>query len=235
MLNPDEDTEWNDILRQKGILPPKKVEKEPEVEPVDPVEKLSKLSLNHLQAKQERHEDRGSDTDDSDEFLAEYRQKRMDQLKAQAARPSFYSYGRITKADWVDEVNNAPKGVYVVIHIAESGDENCNIIDNIMKEFVLKYPHVKFLRAEAVTCIPNYPSSNIPTLFVYKDSVLEHKLIGLAAFGGKKSLTPKDLELKLSSFGVIYLDNSLDESDANKHKKGFVLRRNKSDSDSESD
>ena len=28
MQNPNEDTEWNDILRSKGILPPKQQEKE---------------------------------------------------------------------------------------------------------------------------------------------------------------------------------------------------------------
>lgn len=32
MQDPNEDTEWNDILRQKGILPPKKEPKEEEVE-----------------------------------------------------------------------------------------------------------------------------------------------------------------------------------------------------------
>ena len=48
----------------------------------------------------------------------------------------------------------------------------------------MKFPHVKFLKSIADTCIPNYPDKNLPTIFVYKEGDLKSQWIGPLQFGG---------------------------------------------------
>ena len=52
---------------------------------------------------------------DEDEFMKEYRQKRIDQLKEVALKPKFGKVFEINKQDWEQHVTNAPKDTRVVI------------------------------------------------------------------------------------------------------------------------
>lgn len=57
------------------------------------------------------------------------------------------------------------------------------MINNYLYSLSKKFPAVKFLRSISDTCIANYPDRNLPTLFVYCEGQLKHKLIGPEAFG----------------------------------------------------
>ncbi|KAK8742370.1 hypothetical protein OTU49_001832 [Cherax quadricarinatus] len=96
MQDPNEDTEWNDILRKKGILPPKEPEVTEEAlaemleqtiqEKQSTEARLGKLSLDELDELE----------DDEDEaILLEYRRKRIAEMKAEAAISKF---GRLVKS-----------------------------------------------------------------------------------------------------------------------------------------
>lgn len=54
---------------------------------------------------------------EEDEYFKEYRQKRLEELKEQAARPRFGSLIEINRPDFEVQVNRAPKDVVVVIHL----------------------------------------------------------------------------------------------------------------------
>ena len=54
---------------------------------------------------------------DDDEFMKEYREKRLQQLKEDQAKPKFGDLIEISKPDFEWQVTRAPKDVIVVIHL----------------------------------------------------------------------------------------------------------------------
>ncbi|KAF5401912.1 Viral IAP-associated factor [Paragonimus heterotremus] len=203
MLNPDEDTEWNDILRQKGILPPKKVEvvNDPSPSPPDPETLLNKMTLDELNDKVDLAEDEGLMDEEDAKFLEEYRRKRIALMHENASRAKYGQVRAVTKSDWKSEVSESGD-VYVVIHVAERGHPLCNTIDSHLILLARKFTAVKFLRGESSLCIPDYPECNLPSLLIYYGGELKHQLIGPQAVGGK-SVTVKGLEWRLAQLGVL--------------------------------
>ena len=74
MEDPTADTEWNDILRRKGILPKLEKPKEEDLEEED----LSEMKKN----KEDMDLEELDDLDDDDEFMAKYRADRVKQIEA---------------------------------------------------------------------------------------------------------------------------------------------------------
>ena len=52
---------------------------------------------------------------DDDEFMKEYRAKRLAQMQENAAKPKYGTVREINKTDWEHEVTRAPEDVFVVI------------------------------------------------------------------------------------------------------------------------
>ncbi|VDP92098.1 unnamed protein product [Echinostoma caproni] len=216
MLNTAEDTEWNDILRQKGILPPKP--SAPVEEPPSPPDRKT-LTVDQLGEKVELAED-GVDEEDA-KFLEEYRRKRIAMMQAEAAKAKFGYVREISKAEWKSEVTEAGD-VFVVIHIAQNGHPICALVDSHLSGLARKFPAVKFLRGEACLCIPNYPESNLPSLLIYRSGDLKHQLIGPESVGGK-AVSLKGLEWRLGQLGV--LETKLTEDPAKRITVSTVSRR----------
>lgn len=204
MQNPNEDTEWNDILRSKGILPPKEKEVSEE-EIVNMIEesiqqkqaendkKLSELNLDEL--------DELEDSED-EAVIEEYRRKRIAELKRLADKPRFGDVREVSGQDYVQEVNKAGEGIWVVIHLYKQGIQQCALINQFMRELAAKYPYTKFLKAIAQTCIPNYPEKNLPSLFVYFEGDMKKQFIGPHELRGT-SLTCDELEYILGQVGAV--------------------------------
>lgn len=116
---PKESTEWDDILKAKGIIPEKSPDEEAQeqlkdlveevVEAYDPIEQKT---LNDLD---EDLEDADSDEED---ILQSYRQKRMQEMRAEAMKPKFgpgVTY--ISATDWKQEVTDGGDEVYIIVHL----------------------------------------------------------------------------------------------------------------------
>jgi len=186
MQDPWEDTEWNDILRRKGILP-KLPKNEPLPEEFDQTElapKYDEMGLDEL--------DEFEDEEDQ-KVLEQYRQKRFAEMRALQAKSTFGEVREISANDWVDQVNKAGEGIWVVLHLYKQGIPMCSLLNQHISRLAPKFPHIKFLKSVAQTCIPNYPDKNLPTIFVYKEGDLKHQWIGPLQFGGMQ-LKCDDLE-----------------------------------------
>lgn len=116
MQDPNEDTQWNDILREKGILPPKpKTQDQIDEELlVAMAEESAKKVINRtrsvdlqkvmgrLNGEQKPIEDMDLDEldlledDETERIAAEYRAKRMAEMKAAASKGRFGSVVNIT-------------------------------------------------------------------------------------------------------------------------------------------
>ncbi|TPP56943.1 Phosducin like 3 [Fasciola gigantica] len=220
MLNATEDTEWNDILRQKGILPPKPVvpvEEPPS--PPDPESILKTLNVDQLETRIELAEDEADE--EEIKFLEQYRRKRLAMLQEEASKARYGYVREISKAEWKSEVTEAGD-VHVVIHVAQNGHPICALIDSHLKDLARKFPDVKFLRGEACLCIPNYPESNLPSLLIYQSGDLKHQLIGPESVGGK-AVSLKGLEWRLGQLGVV--KTKLTEDPAKRINVSTVSRR----------
>merc|ERR1712121_220744 len=142
-----EDTEWNDVLRAKGILPPKP--KEAEVTEDDLVQMLEQT----IKQKSGKKDLEDLDLDELDELedeeeeriLLQMRMQRMAEMKALQEKSKYGSVREITAVDYVQEVNKAGDDVYVVLHLYKQGIPLCALINEYLNRLAPKFPTTKFL------------------------------------------------------------------------------------------
>jgi len=183
MQDPLEDTEWNDILRQKGILPA--LPKEEKIWEEDA--KSEEIDLDAL--------------DDDDEVMENIRKKRIAELELLRKTNKFGSVLEITGQDWVTEVNKAGDDIWVILHLYTDGVHLCNLINHHFAKLAVQFPATKFIKAVATTCIPNYPNEHLPTIFVYHNGDQKAKIIGPTNFSN--NLNKDQLEWCFMGLGAV--------------------------------
>jgi len=203
MQDPNEDTEWNDVLRAKGILPPKEKKDITEDDIVNMLEEtiqkksgtkaLEDMDLDELDELEDEEEER---------ILLQMRQQRMAEMKARMEKSKFGDVREITAVDYVQEVNKAGDGIMVVLHLYKQGIPLCALLNEYLKRLAPKFPETKFLRAISTTCIPNYPDKNLPTIFVYYEGAMKAQMVGPLEFRGM-NLTEDEFEYLLGKTGAI--------------------------------
>jgi hypothetical protein len=75
-------------------------------------QKLERLSLDELDELEDEEDEK---------VILEYRKKRIAQMKAEAANARFGEVREISAEDYVEHVNNAGEGVWVVLHLFKQG------------------------------------------------------------------------------------------------------------------
>ncbi|KAJ2453985.1 phosducin [Coemansia sp. RSA 2336] len=199
-MNPDEDTEWNDILRKHGILPQQikitqndiydsAVAKAQEEES----QRLEGLDLDEL-AELEDEED--------DQILAQYRQQRMAEMQAQAEKEKFGELMQISEPDYKSMVTEASKDVWVVVHMFRESIPECKLMNKILGELAMQYRATKFVKIISVECIHNYPDQNLPTLLIYGKGEMQGQVVRMDRFGGMHAKR-KDVEKYLKDLGAV--------------------------------
>lgn len=219
MQNPNEDTEWNDILRSKGILPPKKEKEISEDKIVNLLEETINKKTKDSKDLADLNLDELDELEDSEDeaVLEEYRQKRLAEIKAAAQKAKFGYVKEISAQDYVEEVNKAGQEIWVVLHLYKQGIPLCSLINEYLKNIAYKFPSVKFLKSISSTCIPNYPDKNLPTIFVYYEGELKKQLVGPLEFRGMK-LTQDEFEYLIGKTGAIETNIKEDPKPAVKDK-----------------
>ncbi|KAK5640235.1 hypothetical protein RI129_011046 [Pyrocoelia pectoralis] len=208
MQNPNEDTEWNDVLRAKGIIPPK----EKEVTEEDLVTMLEQ-TIEDKQAATKGKNMSDMNLDELDELedsedegiLLEYRRKRIAEIKALADKSKFGTVLEISAQDYVHEINKAGEGVWVILHLYKQGIPLCALINQYMNNLATKFRTVKFVKSISTTCIPNYPDKNLPTIFIYFEGEMKKQLVGPIELRGP-NMTQDEFEYLIGKTGAIPTD-----------------------------
>lgn len=114
-----ESTEWEDILKAKGIIPEKTEEELAEEALKQVVEETVECYDPHQNKNLEELDEDLEDADSDEEaVLEQYRQRRIMQMKAEAMRPRFGPGVRhLSAIDWKREVTEAGEDIYVVVHL----------------------------------------------------------------------------------------------------------------------
>lgn len=201
---PKESTEWDDILRSKGIIPEKTVDElandvlktmvEEKVDNFDPHASKSVAQLD---------EDLEDADSDEEEILSQYRERRMQEMRALAMKKKFGpGVEYIPANEWKTQVTEAGDDIFVVVHLFQPTLEGCKLMDGLMLKLSSQFVFTKFVRARATDAIPNYPDSKCPTVLVYKGGKVLKQFVGLDAFAGRKT-DEKDVEWALSKTGAV--------------------------------
>lgn len=159
------------------------------------------LDEKHIEDKDLDELDELEDSED-EAILMEYRNKRIAEMKALAERRKFGEVREISGQDYVDEVNKAGEGIYVVLHLYKQGIPLCALINQFMTNLATRNPEVKFLKSIASTCIPNFPEKNLPSIFIYYEGQIQKQIIGPVELRGEK-LTLDEFEYMLGKYGAI--------------------------------
>lgn len=206
MQDPNQDTEWNDVLRAKGILPPHEAVEVTEEDLVNVIEKtiaeksrereFSDMKLDELNELED-------EIDDEDERIFEaYRKQRIEEMKAAQQKARYGDVREISRDEYVREVNEAGQGIWVILLVYKPSIPACKLMEQFFYELAAKFPAAKFLKSVSSVCIPNYPDKNLPTVFVYRDGELRKQFIGPAELGGS-NLSQDGLEWMLAETGAI--------------------------------
>jgi len=204
MQDPNEDTEWNDILRAKGVIPEKP--KEAEVTEDDIVKMLEKTvkEKSGVKAMEDMTLDELDELEDEEEerILEQMRRQRMAEIRDKQAKARFGDVREISAVDYVQEVNKAGEGIHVVLHLYKQGVPLCALINQYLTTLAAKFPSVKFIKAISTTCIPNYPDTNLPTIFHYYEGDMKAQLAGPHNFRGM-SMSEQEFEFLLGKAGAV--------------------------------
>ncbi|EHN00113.1 Plp2p [Saccharomyces cerevisiae x Saccharomyces kudriavzevii VIN7] len=217
-VDESEDSEWNDILRAKGVIP----ERAP-----SPTGQLEE-ALEEALAKQHenRLEDKGLsdleelEDDEDDDFLEAYKMKRLNEIRKLQERSKFGDVYFINKPEYNKEVTLASQGkthessptdengkkdeggVYVFVHLSLQSKLQSRILSHLFQSAASKFKEIKFVEIPANRAIENYPESNCPTLIVYYRGEVIKNMITLLELGGNNSKM-KDFESFMVKVGAV--------------------------------
>ena len=166
------------------------------------------------------NDEQDSDIDiTDDEFLEQYRERRIQEWKQKQAlcdnknngvhgsegSSAFYGQVRfISRQDWAREVNEASQTSWVVIMLTSSDLERTGCTERAIATLAEKFPSVQFVAIPYQQAIANWPEEHLPTLFLYRYGVMQHQLVSLPT-----RLSCDQLEWKLANLQV--LETDLDE------------------------
>jgi hypothetical protein len=147
----------------------------------------------------DENDDNDDDDDDydDDEFMQQYRQSRFEELlhqdhssRSSSSRPaidrtsgsgsSSSTVRYIDRTQWLKEVNEASFAKWVVVYLVSSDSERTGFLQDYIQEYLVHRfdsDDVTFIFIDYNSAIPNYPLSNLPTLFAYRHGVKQHELI----------------------------------------------------------
>jgi len=228
MQDPNEETEWNDILRKHKIIGERqKTELELNAEAAEEMlaAHVENVSLSKggtiatAASTQDELDALLEDVADDDEEKARdaYRAARIAEMKAAAGKPEFGSVINITGNEYVREVNNAGEGVFVALLLYRTDLPVCRLLQQHFATLAPKFKQTKFVQSVAQSCIPGYPDKNLPTVFVYYQDDLVMQFCGPTIFGGE-SMKESDVEWALSCAGAVQTE--MEGNPRSLHKEG---------------
>lgn len=158
---------------------------EQERERIKLANKLSLTCRSHLNDEQEKHEDEKflEELEElEDEFLKEYRLKRIEEMrKALAEVPKFGKLIPLTSQNFIEEVDGENPGVTIIVHIYDPSVAACEAMNGCLLCLAMEYPTIKFCKISAADARMSFKfaEEGVPALLVYKNKELIGNFIRL--------------------------------------------------------
>ncbi|XP_065067344.1 phosducin-like protein [Rhopilema esculentum] len=141
--------------------------------------KLKYIKDTAITCRSEKEDQEDEDLEEDDDFLREYHQKRLQQLKVESeqyvlgTRSKFSVVHELTCQDFIEAVDNVDVHVTVIILIYENSPL-CSRMNTCFDCLAQQYPYVKFCRigASEAGLSTKFKLNALPTLQVYKNGIL---------------------------------------------------------------
>lgn len=201
-VDPNADTEWNDILRKHGVLPPKPPSPTPIIEQAI-LEARQKAYENRLEDK-DLDELNALEDEEDEEFLEKYRKQRIAELSRLQKTSIYNQVYPIQKTDYAHEVTEASSKTFVLVNLTSPLGSNVEsrVLNDLWRELAAKFGDIKFCQIRADMCIEGYPEKNTPTILIYKDGEIKKQFVTLRELNGVRTKL-EDLEKVLVDIGAV--------------------------------
>ncbi|XP_061186512.1 phosducin-like protein [Saccostrea echinata] len=174
----------NDWREYKRLENERREEKEREKQAL--AKKLQLTCRSHLDDEREKENDEKflEELESfEDEFLKEYRQKRIEEMRLALQNiPKFGKLIEISSSNFVNEIDKEQPQVIIIIHLYEDDVEACEAMNGCLNCLAQEYPTVKFckIRASDATLSLNFSKSGVPALLIYKGGELIGNFVRLS-------------------------------------------------------
>lgn len=174
----------NDWREFKRLETERRTEQEKEKQAL--AKKLSMTCRSHLDDEREKeNDDKLLQELESfeDEFLKEYRQKRIEEMRIALQNvPKFGRVVELSSSNFVDEIDKEKPQVTIIIHLYENNVEACEAMNGCLSCLAQEYPTVKFckIRASDTSLSHKFSTSGVPALLIYKGGELIGNFVRLS-------------------------------------------------------
>jgi len=205
--DPNADTEWNDILRSKGIIPEKPPSPTPFIEEAI-LEGRRLAHENRLEGKDLDELDALEDEED-EVFLEKYRQQRVQEMQSLAQKSLFGTVYPVAKPDYSREITEQSKKGPVLVNLTSGLGTNVEsrVLTELWRQAAVEYGEIKFCEMRGDQAIEGYPDKNCPTILIYNNGDMLKQFVTLALVGGVK-MNMRNLDVLLVETGILR-DNDL--------------------------
>jgi hypothetical protein len=122
---------------------------------------------------------------EDDEFLDRYRQQRLDELKEEKSKlkgetVEFGEVVLISRDEWNRHVNEDSMKHWVVVCLTSSDTERTGRVEQAVRQLAGDYRKTKFILIPSRSAIPNWPDSNLPSIFLYRHGKMQSELLRLS-------------------------------------------------------
>lgn len=169
--------------------------------------------------------------EDDDDFMAEWEQKRIEELKRERAdlirkndRPITGDYREITQDEFLPEVTSHK---LVICHFYHDEFQRCRVIDQHLQQISQTHPETKFLRLNAEKApffIARLAVKVLPTVVIFLNGVAVDRVVGFEGVSTEDNFPTLALTRRLVKSGGIIA--------ASKAERGPQLHRGSSSSSS---
>lgn len=169
--------------------------------------------------------------DDDDDFLAQWEQKRIEELKRerddlirQNDRPITGDYREIMQDEFLPEVTSHK---LVICHFYHQEFQRCRVIDQHLQQISQTHPETKFLRINAEKApffVARLAVKVLPTVVIFLNGVAVDRIVGFEGISTEDNFPTMALTRRLVKSGGIIA--------ANRAERGPQLHRGSSSSSS---
>jgi len=210
--NPNEDTEFNDILRQHGILPPKQERPRTPSPPPAPslAEAVKDKPISELNALEE-----DADDSETERMISKLKRDRLAEMRRREKLARFGEVVPISRDDYARAVTEASKadepdaeekglGTGIVVIMYKDGDPPSTLLLSQLRILAKKYPRTKFVSIIGNKCVEGYPDRLQPTLVLYRNGEVMAQVV---SWGKDRPREPAELEALLVVSKVVYIED----------------------------
>ena len=192
----------NEILRKHGVIAEKPPSPTPQIE--EAILEYRRLAHeNRLEGKDLDELDELEDLEDEN-FLEQYRQRRVQELAALTKKAVHGSVYPISKPEYSRAVTDASNNGPVLVNLTSGLGTNVEsrVLTELWRKAAMEFGEIKFCEIRGDMAIEGYPDRNCPTILVYHKGDIVKQVVTLTTLGGVKMSMP-EIDQLLIDVGAI--------------------------------